>query len=69
MKMRWWVNNPGTVAADAAPTITAPDWMEKPTAADLAKFYPAEAAKNRWEGRVVITCRVGHDGRRIECAA
>ena len=32
------------------------------------KFYPAEAVKNRWEGRVVITCRVGGDGRLSSCA-
>jgi TonB family protein len=68
-----WAAQPGAptrpdVAADAPATITMPKWVEKPTGADIAKYYPPEALKRGVGGRTVLTCRVGADGRLESCA-
>lgn len=56
-------------AAEArpAPAITKPDWAIKPTAEDMARFYPATAAAANLEGRAVIDCRVLTTGRLTRC--
>jgi TonB family protein len=57
--------------APAAPrpsVITAPDWLRKPTAADMAEFYPKVAAASHVEGRATIHCRVTASGDLTDCA-
>lgn len=58
----------GDVAADAPATITHPVSVEKPTAEDLVRNYPTEAAAKGIEGDTLITCRVKADGRFDSCA-
>ena len=56
-------------AADARPTpaITQPNWIAKPTAEDLARFYPAAAVAAKAEGFAVIDCRVTAQGQLTAC--
>lgn len=55
-------------AAPASPRlIEQPDWVNKPTADDLAKLYPKAAQDAGKEGLVVIACRVRVDGRLRAC--
>jgi len=59
-------------AAPAAPprpsVITQPDWLAKPTGADMSRFYPPAAAASRIEGRAVLHCRVAATGELTDCA-
>jgi len=57
-----WAANPRPPAV-----ITQPDWVQRPTGADLARFYPAEAAKAGLGGDAVLNCGVGLDGRLQHC--
>ena len=56
-------------AATPAPRqyVTAPDWATKPTAQDMARFYPPEAQKTKLEGMAVIDCRVTIQGALTAC--
>jgi TonB family protein len=56
-------------AAEARPAhaITKPDWAAKPTADDMARFYPAAAAAANLGGRAIINCRVLTTGRLTTC--
>lgn len=56
-------------AADARPTpaITQPNWIAKPTAQDMARFYPAAAKAAKAEGFAVIDCSVTASGRLTAC--
>jgi beta-lactamase regulating signal transducer with metallopeptidase domain len=61
-------------AASAAPptaqaTIRQPVWLEKPTTAELARFYPPEAVKQNFEGWTTMSCGVDKDGRLTGCVA
>jgi TonB family protein len=47
--------------------ITRPAWIEKPTGADMARYYPADAAKAGAGGRAAIGCGVANDGRLKDC--
>jgi TonB family protein len=59
---------PAVVAPKPPPNgITQPEWLRLPNATDLAKYYPAEAGKNRVEGRSTIRCQVNSDGRLVDC--
>ncbi|KQZ06085.1 transcriptional regulator [Caulobacter sp. Root1455] len=58
-----WAANP----RPPAPTIVKPDWIERPTGADLARVYPAAAAKTGLEGRAAVGCEVARDGRLENC--
>ncbi len=48
--------------------ITMPDWLRKPTGADMANFYPKAAAAARVEGRATIHCKVAVTGDLTDCA-
>ncbi len=64
------VRTPASYSPTAAPAlIRQPDWIEKPIGADLARFYPAEAEKQHFEGTTVLSCGVDKDGRLTNCAA
>jgi TonB family protein len=56
-------------AAEARPTpvITKPNWIAKPTAQDMARFYPATAVAAKAEGFAVIDCRVTATGQLTAC--
>ena len=47
--------------------ITNPDWVARPSGADLARFYPREAARNRISGSAVLQCRVAVNGQVEDC--
>jgi TonB family protein len=57
------------VAADEpAPTvITAPHWLERPSAIDVAAAYPDRAQRAQISGKAIVACRVGGDGRLYQC--
>lgn len=59
-----WAANP----KPAKPVITQPDWIQRPNGADLARVYPAEAAKAGQGGLAVMGCGVAVDGRLENCA-
>jgi len=48
-------------------TITRPIWIKKPTADDIARLYPADAAKRGLSGQAVLNCLVRDDGRLFAC--
>lgn len=51
-----------------APVITQPDWVRRPTAEDVVRFYPPAAAANRLPGAALIACEVTAAGRLTACA-
>ena len=62
-----WAANP-TAPALAPAVITRPDWVQKPDANDLARYYPADAAAAKAGGRAAITCTVAIAGNLENCA-
>ncbi len=52
----------------SAHIVTDPEWIRRPTGADLDRLYPMEAARNEKEGRAVITCKVNGEGLLVDCA-
>lgn len=57
---------PPPPAPPAPPQITDPTWIERPSGRDFARYYPERAIEREREGRVVLNCVVGSDGR-ISC--
>lgn len=47
--------------------VTNPDWLERPSGQDLARYYPSAAAVLGVQGRAVIECRVDVEGRLHDC--
>lgn len=63
-----WPGRPTeSMAAAGEPLVTRPDWLKKPTPADLARFYPAEAERLGLRARVTLDCTIGADGRMATC--
>jgi TonB family protein len=61
---------PGASSAPPKPSvITQPDWLSKPTGADIAELYPKAAAAANIEGRATLRCHVAATGDLIDCAA
>jgi beta-lactamase regulating signal transducer with metallopeptidase domain len=56
-------------AIAAAPRIVKPDWFDKPTGADMARFYPPAAVSGHFETWMALACGVDRDGRLTDCAA
>jgi TonB family protein len=54
-------------AAKAPSLVTKPDWITKPTPADLVQDYPQAAAKAHVEGRATLGCDVARDGALANC--
>lgn len=48
-------------------TVTAPQWLRRPTGGDLARVYPPAAVKRGLSGRATISCRVSASGELNEC--
>jgi protein TonB len=47
--------------------ITQPNWLRQPGAAEMARFYPAQALDADIQGRAVIRCRVTVSGTLTNC--
>jgi TonB family protein len=47
--------------------VVNPDWVRKPTGAEISKFYPGTAAARGIEGSAVISCGVAQDGWLKHC--
>jgi beta-lactamase regulating signal transducer with metallopeptidase domain len=60
---------PATNPPGAMAVVRRPDWIEKPNGADFARFYPAEALKQNFEGTSVLSCGVDVTGRLVGCTA
>jgi TonB family protein len=49
--------------------ITTPDWLSKPSGADLVALYPPAAAASHLSGRAVLACVVDAEGALQDCTA
>lgn len=50
------------------PAVAArPEWAERPTGGDIARYYPAQARRNGVEGRATISCSVQASGALSAC--
>lgn len=63
---------PGTVAAPAEPprapsVITNPDWIQRPTGAQLMRAYPTSALEQGLAGSATLNCSVRVDGTLTDC--
>lgn len=47
--------------------ISDKDWIRRPTDAQLAEAWPAEAKKAGVDGRAVLNCEVAYDGAMEDC--
>ncbi|HVI33253.1 TonB family protein [Phenylobacterium sp.] len=52
----------------AAPVIRSPNWVKKPGAEELARYYPERAQRLGLEGRASIGCSVTAKGALTGCA-
>jgi TonB family protein len=52
----------------AAQVITQPDWMRRPSAEDLARYYPDRASRMSIEGTAIISCSVDGRGLLEDCS-
>ncbi len=50
------------------PTIGNPNWLSKPTAEQMARYYPSAAMASSIEGRAVIRCQVTTGGTLTGCS-
>jgi periplasmic protein TonB len=48
--------------------ITNPDWVRKPSGADIERYYPDRAKNLGKEGRAVIRCSVTAQGTLSNCS-
>jgi TonB family protein len=49
--------------------VVMPDWLKRPSAADMEAVWPAEATRQRvWSGKAKIKCLVDDAGRLTQCA-
>lgn len=53
--------------APPSPVLTGAVWLRRPGAGDFDRHYPSRAMDREQEGRVVLDCLVGADGR-IACS-
>jgi hypothetical protein len=53
----------------SAPATVWPDWVHKPSAADMAQYYPPLAMTHQMAGRAVLSCGVDGHGRLVDCHA
>jgi protein TonB len=60
---------PEPAPAPRAPGVIArPNWIQRPTAEEVARFYPERALEREAEGMAVIRCTVTPVGRVTGCA-
>ncbi|MFT4252175.1 MAG: TonB family protein [Caulobacter sp.] len=48
-------------------TTYRPDWLRKPTADQMARYYPDKAQRLEIGGSAIIRCKVGEAGRLTDC--
>ena len=65
--IRFLPPGPGPASGPGVALITRPTWIEKPTSAEVARFYPPEALKQHFEGMTTLSCGVAKDGRLTDC--
>ncbi|HZZ67469.1 MAG TPA: TonB family protein [Phenylobacterium sp.] len=58
----------GESATAAFLAVPSPNWSRRPEAEDLMRAYPADAAKGRLEGDVVLHCHVTLTGQLTDCS-
>jgi hypothetical protein len=61
------IGEPVTGAPGQRPPIIRPDWTSKPSANDMARAYPPEAARQELAGGGGLTCKVDGKGALIDC--
>ncbi len=59
---------PAPPAPPRPSVITNPDWVRRPDANDLARFYPSRALADGTEGSATIECTVQANGRLSDCS-
>jgi len=47
--------------------ITRPNWLQRPTAEQVARFYPRQAIEQELSGTAVLSCRVTAAGAVEAC--
>ncbi|HEY1753456.1 MAG TPA: energy transducer TonB [Caulobacteraceae bacterium] len=60
----------GSAQAPPPPRVVAPArplWLERPTADQLARAYPKQAARTGIQGHVVLDCILSAEGRPVDC--
>lgn len=68
-----WAGQPGSRSPErsarppSSPTLTAPDWVQRPEGADLAAVYPPAASAQSLPGSALIACRVDAAGGLEDC--
>lgn len=50
------------------PVITRPNWLQRPTAEQMARYYPQRALERDQEGTAVLACRVTATGSVESCS-
>jgi protein TonB len=58
----------GTATVKGPPKIGAPNWLSRPSADDMARFYPAQAMAGGIEGKAMIQCKVTVQGTLTACS-
>jgi protein TonB len=51
----------------AVSVVTSPDWLRRPTASDMERYYPERALSMEKNGEVRMTCKVKADGTLEDC--
>lgn len=64
----WWLLLTAVLAGAAAAQSSAPDWLRKPSGAELRAAWPAKAMAEGVEGQVVLGCVVNIRGGLERCA-
>ena len=50
----------------AVSVVTSPDWLRRPTGADMERYYPDRALQMEKNGEVRMTCKVKADGTLVQ---
>jgi protein TonB len=48
--------------------ITQPDWLRRPSAEDMARYYPERAQRMEVDGRATLSCTVNARGSLENCS-
>jgi protein TonB len=59
---------PAPAPAAGPPVITRPNWLQRPTGEQMARYYPARAIEREQEGTAVLSCRVTATGAVERCS-
>lgn len=60
---------PPPLPRDSSRIVTNPQWLKRPTVADLERFYPPRALAAEVGGRAIIECWVTGQGTLTDCVA